>query len=89
MQHHVWNGRTLDAVGPIDVSDRGEVAIVIGPPAAKTALIDTDDLDTRLRQAMARASLRDAVAAVTASTGLARQQVYTRALALRGADDAS
>ena len=73
------------AAGP----PRGEVVIVIGPPAQKTAQIDEEDLDARLRQALAEASLRDAVAAVTAATGLPRQRIYTRALALRRKDDTS
>ncbi len=63
---------------------RGEVVIVIGPPARGTAGVGSDDLDAQLRQALAGASLRDAVAAVTAATGLPRQRVYTRALTIRG-----
>ena len=70
-------------------SPRGEVVIVIGPPAEKTAQIDTDDLDARLRQALAKTSLRDAVAMVTAATGLSRQRVYARALELRHRNEAS
>src|SRR5581483_6472625 len=43
-----------------------------------------DELDRRLREALARSSLRDAVAEVAAAAGLARAAVYRRALALRG-----
>ncbi len=59
---------------------RGEITLVIGPapePATTAA-----DLDEALRTAMARYSLKDAVNAVTAATGLARKQVYARALVL-------
>jgi 16S rRNA (cytidine1402-2'-O)-methyltransferase len=69
------------AAGP----PRGEVVIVIGPPAERTAAIDPADLDAQLRQALATASLRDAVAAVAAATGLPRQRVYARALLVRTA----
>jgi 16S rRNA (cytidine1402-2'-O)-methyltransferase len=47
------------------------------------AATDTDDLDAHLRAALATESLRDAVAAVAAVTGVPRQKVYARALELR------
>ncbi len=61
---------------------RGEVVIVVGPP--EPAPIATDaDIDERLRALLARHSLRDAVAELTAETGLARRALYERALALQ------
>ncbi|WP_322111239.1 16S rRNA (cytidine(1402)-2'-O)-methyltransferase [Tistlia consotensis] len=63
---------------------KGEVTLVIGPPAAPAPPAE-DELDARLREALAGASLRDAVAAVAAATGLPRRQVYERALALSAA----
>jgi 16S rRNA (cytidine1402-2'-O)-methyltransferase len=60
---------------------RGEVVIVIGPPQpAKPAEID---IDTRLDAMLGRLSLRDAVAALTAETGLGHSEIYRRALAVR------
>jgi 16S rRNA (cytidine1402-2'-O)-methyltransferase len=59
---------------------RGEITIVVGP--APTEATDTDDLDARLRAALAAGTLKEAVAVVTAATGLPRKQVYARALAL-------
>jgi 16S rRNA (cytidine1402-2'-O)-methyltransferase len=67
---------------------RGEVVVVTGPPAETPKEIDVDDLDARLRAALTRTSLRDAVATVTAATGLPRQRVYARALEVRRQDDA-
>lgn len=64
-----------------DGPPKGEIAVVVagcGPQAP----VDTETLDERLRAALAGASLRDAVAAVTAATGLPRRQVYARALEL-------
>lgn len=59
---------------------RGEVVIVVGPPqAAETAQADVDAL---LRDELAHASVRDAVAAVVAMTGLPKREVYQRAVAL-------
>jgi 16S rRNA (cytidine1402-2'-O)-methyltransferase len=61
---------------------KGEIVIVIGPPEERAP--DADDLDARLVAALTRSSLKDAVASVTAETGLKRKQVYARALALAG-----
>jgi 16S rRNA (cytidine1402-2'-O)-methyltransferase len=63
---------------------RGEVVIVIGPAIAKARTETEDDgnLDALLTQALARASLRDAVDEVAAATGLKRRRVYQRALGL-------
>lgn len=65
---------------------KGEVVIVVGAP-----LNDSPDqpghedaLDNRLRDALTRYRLKEAVAQVAAATGLPRKQVYARALALTG-----
>ena len=60
---------------------RGEIVIVISGPGAAEAP-GPDEVDALLRQALARASVKDAVAEVAAATGLARRDVYRRALAL-------
>lgn len=73
----------LAAVYAAEGPPKGEVVVVIGrgeainDPAAAEA-----ELDARLGEALARMSLRDAVAAVAAATGLPRRRVYARALAL-------
>lgn len=63
---------------------RGEIVIVIAPPASGAEAGAGPDLDAVLREAMAHSSLRDAVAEAAAITGLPRKQVYARALALQG-----
>lgn len=61
---------------------RGEVAVVVGPPqAAAPQIADDTALDAHLDRLLARLSLRDAVAALAAETGLARRTLYARALA--------
>jgi 16S rRNA (cytidine1402-2'-O)-methyltransferase len=60
---------------------RGEVTLVVGPAPADTAPAEAD-LDALLLAAMQGHSLKEAVAAVTAATGLPRRQVYAKALAL-------
>ena len=64
---------------------RGEITLVIGPPPTEAE--EAPDLDTLLRRELASSSMKQAVANVTASTGLGRKQVYARALALRGAPE--
>lgn len=60
---------------------KGEVVVVIGPPAANAAATDAADLDTLLRQALAGGlSVRDAAAHVAAITGQPKKQIYARAL---------
>jgi 16S rRNA (cytidine1402-2'-O)-methyltransferase len=60
---------------------RGEIVIVIAPPAEPQAPSDAD-LDALLRDALARGSVKDAVAEVASVTGEARGAVYKRALAI-------
>ncbi len=66
---------------------KGELVVVVGPPA-EAAAVGAEELDAHLRRALAaEASVKDAVKAVQAATGLPRRQVYARALALSGDGD--
>ena len=65
---------------------RGEIAIVIAPPSPEAA---PPDIDSLLRAALARLTLKDAVAEVAAATGEARRAVYSRALELAKEHDAA
>ena len=66
---------------------RGEIVLVIGPPAAEQP--SAEDTDALLRDALGRTSLKAAVAEVAATTGLPRRQIYQRALVLAGGSDAA
>ena len=59
---------------------RGEIVIVIAPPAAEQP--SAADIDALLRAALARTSVKEAVAEVAAATGESRRAVYSRALTL-------
>lgn len=63
---------------------RGEITVVIGPPPEEPT--PETDLDALLAAALAQGSLKEAVAQVTAATGLPRKQVYARALSLERDD---
>jgi 16S rRNA (cytidine1402-2'-O)-methyltransferase len=58
---------------------RGEFVILIAPPADEQR---TDDIDTLLRRALSRVSVKDAGGEVALATGRPRREVYQRALAL-------
>jgi 16S rRNA (cytidine1402-2'-O)-methyltransferase len=62
------------------VPPRGEITLVIGPGTAPVT--SEAALTGALAAALQQMSLKDAVDAVTAATGLARKQVYAKALAL-------
>jgi 16S rRNA (cytidine1402-2'-O)-methyltransferase len=59
---------------------RGEFVLVIAPPAEAAG--ERADVDELLRAALARLSVKEAVAEVAAVTGEPRRDVYQRALAL-------
>jgi 16S rRNA (cytidine1402-2'-O)-methyltransferase len=60
---------------------RGEICVVVGPPEAEASA--EADVDALLAAALAEGSLKEAVAKVTAATGLPRKQVYARALEVK------
>jgi len=60
---------------------RGEAVVVVGPPEPTAP--DDAAVDSRLRAALTNLGVRDAAATVAAETGLARGELYRRALAIR------
>ena len=63
-----------------DRPPKGEIVVVVDK--GRSEKISESDLDMRLRAAMGALSLRDAADLVAAETGLARRQVYQRAVQL-------
>jgi 16S rRNA (cytidine1402-2'-O)-methyltransferase len=62
---------------------RGEITVVVGPPEDSAPVLD---LDAALTTALVTHRLKEAVALVTAATGLPRKAVYARALTLADKD---
>jgi 16S rRNA (cytidine1402-2'-O)-methyltransferase len=60
---------------------RGETVVVVGPP--EPVVPGPEEVDRRLREALAEFGVRDAAAKLAAETGLARADLYRRALAIR------
>jgi 16S rRNA (cytidine1402-2'-O)-methyltransferase len=59
---------------------RGEIVLVVAPPAAQST--ELADLDALLRSALERVSVKEAVAEIAAVTGRPRREVYQHALKL-------
>jgi 16S rRNA (cytidine1402-2'-O)-methyltransferase len=70
----------LARVYAADAETRGEIVIVVAPPADDEST--AEEVDDLLRQALARVSVKDAVGEVALATGRPRREVYQRALAL-------
>lgn len=64
-----------------DVPPRGEIVIVVGPPAERGEVSD-DDLDAALGEALSRLSASRAAAEVASALGVPKKRAYSRALAL-------
>lgn len=78
---------TLDALSERYAGDKpkGEIVIVVGPPAAPVAVAqDENAIDAALLAALANAPPARAAKAVAASLGIPRERAYARALALTG-----
>jgi 16S rRNA (cytidine1402-2'-O)-methyltransferase len=72
---------TLASVYAAGAETRGEIVIVIAPPAAAEQP-SAAEIDALLHAALARTSVKEAVAEVAAATGEPRRAIYSRALEL-------
>jgi 16S rRNA (cytidine1402-2'-O)-methyltransferase len=86
--HEEVRRKPLDALArdyAAGAETRGEFVIVIAPPDEPKP--EAAEIDALLRAALARVSLKDAVAEVASATGEPRRAVYGRALELTKDDD--
>jgi len=80
LYEEVLRGSADDILGQFaDRQIRGEIVVLIGPPQEDAQEFD---LDAALVTALKTQRLKEAVAQVTAQSGLPRKQVYARALEL-------
>jgi 16S rRNA (cytidine1402-2'-O)-methyltransferase len=65
---------------------KGEIVLLVGPPAGGAPVIEAADLDLRICTALESLSVKEAATVVSAETGQPRRKVYARAveLAARG-----
>jgi 16S rRNA (cytidine1402-2'-O)-methyltransferase len=81
----VYRGSLASLASQFAAADepRGEIVVVVGPPAAEQA--SADDIDRSLQQALEQLSVKDAAASVALRLGLPRRDVYARAIELAAA----
>ena len=72
----------LAAAYAAEPAPRGEIVVLVAPPADGAPALDGDALDTRIRDALRTHSVKDAAAVVAGETGQPRRKVYARAIAL-------
>lgn len=70
------------AADPALAAPKGEVVVVVGPPAEADAT--RIDVDAALAEALTRLSPADAAREIAAASGAPRRELYARALALKG-----
>lgn len=81
-----YSGTPETLLQQIDNDDfRGEVVVLIAPSAGEEK--KEVDIDALLTEALKKVSLKEAVAQVTAETGLPRKTIYARALSLGREND--
>ncbi len=73
----------LAAVAAHAAPPPGEIVIVVAPPAIDQDRSSPDEVEALLRDALARMSVREAVAEVAVVARLPRREIYRRALALK------
>jgi len=73
------------AIRYADAPPKGEIVIVVGPPAEREAASD-DELDQALRAALASMTPSRAAADVAVSLGIPKKRAYARALELGAGD---
>lgn len=61
---------------------KGEVVLMIGPPAARLAVYD-EQVEALLLRELATSSVKDAASKIARETGLPRQELYAHALRLK------
>ena len=62
---------------------KGELIILVSPPSTKNTVLPHSEVDSLLKKALKKSTLKDAVTAVVSATGAPKKEVYTRAIKLR------
>ncbi len=84
LHEEVRRGRLTELAAHYELagSPRGEIVIVVGPPVPAAPPTE-DEIDRRLHDAVAALGVREAARQLAVESGLPRQMLYRRALAIR------
>jgi 16S rRNA (cytidine1402-2'-O)-methyltransferase len=72
----------LASIVAAEGTPKGELVLLVGPPAEPASTENLVELDAKLGKALENLSVKDAAAAVSAETGQPRRKVYARAVEL-------
>ena len=71
-----------------DMTKKGELVLIVGPASMETTVTDAAEIDRLLISEMKEGGVKKAAAVVASATGLAKRDLYARAVSLRnGAED--
>jgi 16S rRNA (cytidine1402-2'-O)-methyltransferase len=84
LYEQVRRGRLAELAEALAQEDppKGEIVLLVAPPAAEAEAVGEAELDARIEAALLDYSVKDAAAVVSAATGQPRRQIYARALQL-------
>jgi 16S rRNA (cytidine1402-2'-O)-methyltransferase len=77
----------LAAALPQEPTPKGEIVLLVGPPAPQEMMQTSEDLDAKLSKALTTLSVKDAAAVVSAATGQPKRKVYARAIEISSRAD--
>ncbi len=67
-----------------EAAPKGEIVVLVSPPADEQAIAGAEEIDDRLRIALQTLSVKDAASKVAADTGHKRREIYSRAIEIAG-----
>jgi len=83
MFEEVRRGSLTGLAAAIDAPPKGEIVVLVGPPAASHTGWSDDDIDAVLRPLLSTLSVKEAAAQVAETLGVPRRAAYARALIVR------
>jgi 16S rRNA (cytidine1402-2'-O)-methyltransferase len=85
MFEDVRRASLADLAAAIDAPPKGEIVVLVGPPAESDVVIDDAAIDAVLKPLLANHPVKEAAARAAEALGIPRRTAYARALALRDA----
>lgn len=76
--------RSLAVEYGAEAAPKGEIVVLVAPPADEQAIAGAEEIDDRLRAALQTLSVKDAASKVAADTGHKRREIYSRAIEIAG-----
>lgn len=85
MFEEVRRGALAELAAGVDAPPKGEIVVLVGPPAESDVVIDDAAIDAVLKPLLSDHPVKEAAARAAEALGIPRRAAYARALALRDA----